>query len=170
MSALLRFAGAGMAVGGVLFFTRMAPIFAIVPPDMAFPPETTEDLVRLVEISGLRWPLSHALGLIAVMLFSFGYWAHAARLAKAGHVFVGAAAATIAMVSFAALAAALVIDGFFVPKMAYAHAAGGGVAPDVSDIAAVHARALAFFTPGVFLMFIAVGVLSSRMLHGFIHS
>lgn len=170
MRLMLRLAGAGLAAGAILFFGRMAPIFAILPADMAFPPETTADLVKLAQIAGPRWPLSHALGLIAVALFAIGYWVHAFALAKAGHTLIGFVAASIASIAFSAFAVALTIDGFLLPAAAAALAAGGANAPSLTDVEAVHHRALTFFTPAVFTMFIAIGVLSSRMLHGFIHS
>ena len=170
MKLTLKLSGLALAIGGVLFFTRMAPIFAIIPDDMAFPPETTADIVRLAELAGPRWQLSHFMGLIATSLFVMGYWGHAARLAAAGHRFVGSAAAIVATLAFGLFSTALVIDGFFLPATALAYAQGGASAPSLAEVEAAHARALTFFTPGVFLMFIAVGVLSSRLLHGFIHS
>lgn len=163
MTSSLRVAGAGMAVGGILFFTRMAPIFAVIPEDMEFPPAGGEDLARLAEIAGTAWPLPHAMGLAGVFLFTLGYWAHATALAKAGHRIVGRAAAFIAALAFGLFSIALVTDGFVL------FAAINQNAP-LAQISAIHANALLFFTPGVFLMFIAMGVLSSRMLHGFIHT
>lgn len=170
MTLVLKFSGAAMVAGALLFFGRMAPIFAILPDDMAFPPETATDLVRLAQLAGPRWPISHAMGLAAVSLFIFGYWGHAQALARSGHRVVGAAAAVIATVAFSAFAAALVIDGFLLSEAAFEYARGGPDAPSLATVEAVHQRALVFFTPAVFLMFIAIGVLSSRMLHGFIHS
>lgn len=163
MISTLRLAGAGMAVGGILFFTRMAPIFAVIPEDMDFPPSGTEDLARLAEIAGAAWPLSHAMGLVGVLLFTLGYWAHANALARVGHRIIGRVAASIATLAFGLFSIALVIDGFVLA------AAVNQDAP-LPQISAIHANALMFFTPGVFLMFIAIGVLSSRMLHGFIHT
>ncbi|MEM9616674.1 MAG: hypothetical protein AAF936_01840 [Pseudomonadota bacterium] len=169
MTLMLKFSGAVMAAGALLFFGRMAPIFAILPDDMAFPPETATDVFRLAQLAGPRWPLSHAMGLVAVSLFTFGYWGHAQALARSGHRLVGTVAAVIATIAFSAFAAALVIDGFLLPEAAeYAH--GGPDAPSLAKVEAVHQRALVFFTPAIFVMFIAIGVLSSRMLHGFIHS
>jgi len=159
-----------MAAGAILFFVRMAPIFPIIPDDMAFPPETAMELVRLAQLAGPRWQLSHAMGFVAVVLFVLGYWGHARALTRAGHHVVGTAAAIIASIAFAAFAVALFIDGFLLPETALAYAAGEASAPGLDAVDAVHQRALAFFTPAVFLMFIAIGVLSSRMLHGFIHS
>ncbi len=169
MNGLLRLAGAGMALGGFLFFARMGPIFAILPEDMAFPPETAADLVRLADLAGLRWQLSHAMGLVAVWLFIFGYWAHARALGAAGHKTVGAAAAIIATLAFGGFTIALFVDGFALPSTISTYLA----APSeygLENVDAVHARALQFFTPATFFMFVAMGVLSSRMLHGFIHS
>ncbi len=148
-------------------FTRMAPVFAVMPDDMTFPPETTEEMVRLAEIAGALWPLSHKMGLAAVGLFALGYWVHAHALATTGHRIVALTAALIASLAFGLFAAALVIDGFMVPAAA-ADFTSGQVT--LAEVQAVHDRALAFFTPGVFAMFIAMGVLSSRLLHGFIHS
>ncbi|MEO1242261.1 MAG: hypothetical protein AAFX54_10145 [Pseudomonadota bacterium] len=170
MTLMLKFSGAAMAAGALLFFGRMAPIFAILPDDMAFPPETATDLVRLAQLAGPRWPLSHAMGLAAVSLFTFGYWGHAQALARSGHRLVGTVAAVIATIAFSAFAAALVIDGFFLPEVAMAHASDSANAPSIAAVDKMHQRALTFFTPAVFLMFIAIGVFSSRMLHGFIHS
>jgi|GEM_PF-6303086 len=163
MSLRLRLGGAGMMAGGVLFFTRMAPIFPLIPEDMAFPPASTADLIRLAEIAGTLWPLSHAMGLGAVLLFTLGYWIHAEALAQASRKVIGRAAAGIATLAFGLFAVALVTDGF-----ALSAAVSDG--RPAEEIGAIHASALRFFTPGVFIMFIAMGVLSSRMLHGFIHS
>lgn len=163
MISPLRLAGAGMAVGGVLFFTRMAPIFSVIPEDMDFPPSGGAALARLAELAGPAWPISHAMGLAGVILFTVGYWAHANALAKAGHRVVGRAGAFIATLAFGLFSIALVIDGFVLT------AAVEQDAP-LAQVSAIHRNALQFFTPGVFLMFIAMGVLSSRMLHGFIHT
>lgn len=170
MKIVLRLAGLAMLIGGVLFFGRMAPIFAVMPSDMAFPPESTTELIRLAEIAGARWQLSHILGLIAAGLFILGYWGHAASLKTAGHQIVGTGAAVIATLGFGLFAIALVIDGFPLPAAALAHAAGGSEAPSLATVDDIHQRALVFFTPGVFTMFIAIGLLSSRMLHGLVHS
>ena len=151
MKLTLKLSGLALAIGGVLFFTRMAPIFAIIPDDMAFPPETTADIVRLAELAGPRWQLSHFMGLIATSLFVMGYWGHAARLADAGHRLVGSAAAIVATLAFGLFSTALVIDGFFLPATALAYAQGGAGAPSLAEVEAAHARALTFFTPGVFL-------------------
>ncbi len=169
MSGLLRLAGAGMVLGSVLFFARMGPIFAILPEGMAFPPETAADLVRLADLAGPRWQLSHAMGLVAVWLFIFGYWAHARALSDAGHKTIGAAAAIIATLAFGGFTVALMIDGFALPATISTYLASPGA--DGLDMAeTTHNRALMFFTPAIFFMFVAMGVLSSRMLHGFIHS
>ncbi len=170
MRTQLRWAGAGMAIAAILFFIRMAPVLAVLPEDMSFPPGSTEDLVRLAEVAGARWPISHVMGLIGVALFIAGYWTHARALAVAGHRTVGYVALAVAALGFGLFSVALIIDGFLVPSAAMAHLAGGAGAPALTEVQAVHDRALIFFTPGVFLMFVAMGVLSSRMLHGFIHS
>ena len=158
-----------MIIGGVLTFGRMAPIFSILPDDMAFPPTSTTDLVRLAALAGPRWQLAHALGYIPVVLFILGYWAHAGALAAAGHPLIGRVAAAIASLAFGLFGIALFLDGFVLPGVAQAFAAGGSAAPSLHDVQAAHDHALQFFTPAMFLMFIAMGVLSSRMLHGFIH-
>lgn len=160
-----------MAVGGLLMFTRIVPIFAILPENMAFPPETTADLVRLVVVAGSRWQLSHVLGLVAVSLFTIGYWLHATVLAKLGTRRVGIAAAGTATIAFGLFAVALLLDGFHVSATAAAYASNtGGSMVTLEDVAKAHEQALLFFTPGVFLMFVAMGLLASRMLHRFIHS
>lgn len=170
MSATLRWAGAGMALGGILIVGRMAPIFAIVPEDMGFPPVAAEDFVRLVELAGARWQFSHGLGLVAVILFIAGYWAQAGALAQAGQRIIGRVAALIATIAFGSFAVALVTDGFLFPEAAMAYLQGGANAPSLDETSAVHDQALSFFTPAMFLMFVAMAVLSSRLLHGFIHS
>ncbi len=170
MNTTLRWAGAGMALGGILIVGRMAPIFAILPDDMAFPPEAAEDLVRLVDLAGFRWQLSHGLGFAAVILFIAGYWAQAGALADAGHRIIGRIAALIATIAFGSFAVALLTDGFLFPEAAMAFLAGGPKAPSLVEAAGVHEQALLFFTPAMFLMFVAMAVLSSRLLHGFIHS
>lgn len=161
MDKSLRWAGAGMMIASVLFFTRMAPIFAVLPDDMAFPPSTGGDLARLAEIAGWRWPLSHAMGLVAICLFATGYWAHAKALTGAGRRAGAHLAAIIASFAFGLFAVALIVDGFVLPA---------AVPSGEARVGAVHRVALSFFTPGVFAMFIAMGVLASRLLHGFIHS
>ena len=170
LSVKMRWAGAGLILGGLLFFGRMAPIFAVLPEDLAFPPETTEDLIRLQVIAGVRWTISHLMGLVSVGLLATGYWIQASALAAVGHKIVGRAAALIAAAAFGLFAIALVIDGFLVFNLAVAYSAGGSGAPGLPDVQAMHDRALLFFTPAVFLMFVAIGVLSSRMLHRHIHS
>ena len=170
MGTQLRLAGAGMTIGGLLFFGRMAPIFSVLPEDMDFPPTATEDLVRLAELAGSGWQLSHGMGLIAVMLFAVGYWAHAHALTAAGHTLIGKVAAATASLAFGLFAVALVTDGFVLFDAANEFIAGGPDAPMLETVAAMHERALLFFTPAIFLMFIAMGILSSRMIHGFIHS
>ena len=110
------------------------------------------------------------MGLIAVVLFTYGYWAHAGALAKAGHRIIGRVAALIATIAFGLFAIALGIDGFVVPEAALSYLQGGPGAATLQDVEHVHRDALYMFTPGVFLMFMAGGVLSSRLLHGFVHS
>ncbi len=166
----LKLAGAAFALGGVLFFARMAPIFAVLPDDMPFPPATTEEMVRLAEIAGARWQLSHSLGLIGAACFIAGYWGHARALSDRARNNAALAAAAIATLAFGLFAIALVIDGFAVPATALAYAAGGPDAPSLAAVEAAHAGALWFFTPGVFLKFPAIGLLASQMLHGRLHS
>ena len=169
MGAHLRWAGAGMVLGGLLFFGRMAPIFSVLPEDMDFPPTATQDLARLAELAGPGWQLSHGMGLLAVLLFTIGYWAHAHTLAVAGHTLIGKVAAATASLAFGLFAVALVTDGFVLFDVAARYSAGGPNAPMLDAVAALHERALRFFTPAIFLMFVAMGILSSRMIHGFVH-
>lgn len=170
MKLILRLAGAALALGALLFFTRMGPIFSVLPDDMSFPPATAVEIARLAVIAGPRWPLSHAMGLIAITLFILGYWGQAFALRAAGHRLIGMIAAGVATLAFGLFAVALVIDGFSLYQTALAAGIGGPGAPTLDEVDAVHQRALIFFTPAVFIMFIAMGVLSSRLLHGFIHS
>lgn len=171
MDRYMKWAGIVMALAGLLMLTRMVPIFATLPDDMAFPPKAPMDIIRLAEVAGLRWQLSHAMGLSAMLLFTMGYWLHAKILANVGSRRVGAAAAVTATIAFGLFAIALVIDGFQLPAAINAYTSGEG-RPVVSleDIISTHELALSFFTPGIFLMFAAIVVLSSRMLHRRIHS
>lgn len=159
MRHLTRLAGAALMAGGLLFILRMAPVMAVVPEDMQFPPPTPEDLARLAEIAGPAWPLAHALGLIAAVLIVAGYWGHGRALAQAGHPRVAQAAAMIATLAFGSFGAALMIDGFAVPA-----------APSEEVMAGRHDLALSFFGPGISAMFLAMALLSTRCLHGLIHS
>lgn len=67
--------------------------------------------------------------------------------------------------------AALSIDGFRVPAaiQRYMQAAAGNPTT-LEKVAQAHEFALSFFTPAVFLMFVAMGLLSSPMLHRTIHA
>ena len=76
MEKQIKWAGVAMIVAALLMFTRMAPIFAVLPEDMAFPPESTWEMVRLAAIAGSRWQLSHVMGLLAVILFAVAYALH----------------------------------------------------------------------------------------------
>ena len=155
----LKLAGLAMTLGGMLFFIRMAPVVRAVPDNMDFPPGSDADLVRLAELAGIGWQISHALGLLAVGLFVFGYWAHRNYIKQSDSQPVSTWASWVATIAFGAFAIALVIDGFAVPAMATSDLAGE-----------VHRLALRFFTPAIFLMFIAIGLLSSRLVHRFVHS
>jgi len=166
----LKLAGLAFALGGVLFFGRMAPIFAVLPEDMSFPPSTTEEMVRLAVISGGRWQFSHILGLIGAASFIAGYWGHARALSNPDRNLIGLTAASVATLGFGLFGVALVIDGFIVPATALAYADGGAGAPSLAAVDAAHAHALTYFTPGVFLIFPAVGLLASQLLFGRIHS
>lgn len=168
--ARLRWGGAAMALGAALLIMRIGPVVANKPDDVAFPPEGTADLVRLADAVGAIWPAAHVAGLVAVALLGFGYWAHASALAAAGRPYVGRAAALLATLAFTLFAGALVTDGFVVYAAALESAAAPGDADLLAQTAAAHARALAFFTPALFAMFLAMGVLASRMIHGQIHS
>ena len=115
MDNRIKWAGAAMAAGGLLMFISMAPIFAIVPDDMAFPPETTQDLVRLVGVAAGRWQLSHLLGLLAMIMFAVAYGWHSIFLMRHGWKRIGIALAITATLAFGLFGIALVIDGFVVP-------------------------------------------------------
>lgn len=166
MDRRIKWAGAALVIGGLLMFTRMAPIFAILPEDMAFPPESTEEMVRLAAIAGSRWQVSHIMGLLAVFLFAIAYISHFRLLLRLGWKRLGLAMAAIATAAFGLFGVALVIDGFAVPASAqsYLSAADKG-STTLQQVAETHGLALSFFVPGVFLMFVAMGLLSSPMLH-----
>lgn len=164
MHTQLKWAGIAMASGALLIVIRMAPIVAVIPDDMTFPPETSAELVRLVGIAGGRWQLAHIMGLFALTFLATGYWLHARVLLSLNHRRVGLVAGVISMFAFGFFAIAMVIDGFQVPAVAVAYTAGPG-SITLDDVTAAHDLALQFFTPGIFLMFIAMAVLSSPMLH-----
>ncbi len=166
----LRFGGAAMALGGFLFIARIGPVVVVKPEDVGFPPETTAELVRLATASGGAWPAAHIAGLVAAALMIFAYWKHANVLAAAGRPTVGRAAAFAAAAAFGLFSAALIIDGFVVYAAALASAAAPDNAQLLTSVAEAHARALFFFTPALFTMFIAMGILASRMIHGYLHS
>lgn len=171
MDKRIKWAGAAMVIGGLLMFTRMAPIFAILPEGMAFPPETTEDMVHLAGIAGSRWQWSHVMGLVAVVLFAVAYGWQANVLLRLGWKRIGLGAATVATIAFGLFAIALVIDGFVVPTtIANYVSVNVGRSMSLEDVTEVHQLALRFFTPGIFLVFVAMGLLSSPMLHRAIHS
>ena len=168
----LKIAGLAMTIGGFLFFVRMVPVLRVVPDDMAFPPESDADLVRLVDLAGIAWPVSHALGLIAMGLFVFGYWSHRNHLKEFDRQPQSTWAAWVATIGFGAFAIALIIDGFGVPSAANTILASETTPRDLvySQAGDIHKLALRFFTPGVFLMFIAIGLLSTRLIHRLIHN
>ena len=171
MDKRIKWAGAAMVAGGLLMFTRMVPIFAILPEDMAFPPESTQEMVRLAAIAGSRWQLSHIMGLAAVALFAVAYGWHANVLMRLGWKRIGLAIAVIATAAFGLFGIALSIDGFVVSATIERYlSAAGSESTTLEQVAVSHRFALSFFTPGVFLMFVAMGLLSSPMLHRSIHS
>ena len=171
MDRRIKWAGAALTTGGLLMFTRMAPIFAILPDDMPFPPGTTQEMIRLAAIAGSRWQLSHLMGLVAVALFAIAYGMHAHLLMRLGWRRISLAIAVVATGAFGLFGAALSIDGFRVPAaiQRYMQAAGGNPTT-LEKVAQAHEFALSFFTPAVFLMFVAMGLLSSPMLHRTIHA
>ena len=121
-------------------------------------------MFRLIGLAGPRWQLSHAMGLAAVLLFAAAYVWHVNVLIRLGWRRIGIALAVTATPAFGLFAVALAIDGFVVPATA------GSQSATLEQIAASHRLALFFFTPGVFLMFVTMGLLSSPMLHRAIHS
>ncbi|GJL95308.1 MAG: hypothetical protein DHS20C05_17130 [Hyphococcus sp.] len=166
----LRFAGAAMSLAGILFIGRIAPVVAKKPEDIAFPPANSEELIKLAASAGAAWPIAHVLGLVAVVLVVFAYWRHGEALAKAGHERVGRIAAFIAATGFGLFAIALVIDGFVVYEAALRSMNNPADAALLKKAGDAHQLAILFFTPAMFGMFLAMGVLSSRMLHGYVHS
>lgn len=170
MDNRFKWAGAAMAAGGLLMFIRMVPIFAIVPDDMAFPPETTQDLVRLVGVAAGRWQFSHLMGLLAVSLFAIAYGWHAIYLMRHGWKRIGIALAITATVAFGLFGIALVIDGFVVPAIVDSYVSANEVqTTTLEQVAGSHQLALSFFTPGLFLIFVTMGLLSSPMIHRVFH-
>lgn len=170
-STQLKWAGFAMLLGSILMIIRMGPVLTVLPDNMPFPPVTTAQFIELIEITGGRWQLSHIMGLLAVSLLMIGYWGHAVVLVKMKSRRIGIAAAIVATLAFGLFATALVIDGFRVPAIASDYLLGvARTVVTVEDVAKIHDLALSFFTPAVFLMFIAMGLLSSRMLHRFIHT
>lgn len=171
MDKRIKWAGAAMVAGGLLMFTRMAPIFVILPDDMAFPPETTQEMVRLAGIAGSRWQLSHIMGLAAVVLFAVAYGWHVNVLMRLGWKRIGIVLAVMATMAFGLFGIALVIDGFVVPAAIDSYVSGnGGESMTLEQVAGSHQLALRFFTPGIFLVFVSMGLLSSPMLHRVIHT
>ena len=87
-------------------------------------------------------------------------------LASLNHRRVGLAAGVIA---FGLFAIAMLIDGIHVAAVTAQYTAGS-VGMTLDDVTRAHELALLFYTPGIFLMFVAMTVLSSPMLHRTIHS
>ncbi len=170
MDKQIKWAGAALVAGGLLMFTRMAPILAVLPEDMAFPPESTQEMIRLAEIAGSGWQWSHLMGLAAVLLFAIAYGWHAQVLIRLGWKRIGLATAVAATAAFGLFAIALFLDGFIVPATIESYMSAAGDKPaTLEQVADSHSFALRFFTPAVFLMFVAAGLLSSPMLHRVIH-
>ena len=166
-----KWAGAAMIIGGLLMITRMVPIFAILPDDMAFPPETTQEMIRLAGIAGSRWQLSHIMGLAAVILFGVAYGWHVNALLRLGWKRIGIVLAVAATMAFGLFGIALVIDGFVVPATIDSYVSANGVnATTLEQVAGSHQLAQRFFTPSMFLLFVTMGLLSSPMLHRAIHT
>lgn len=166
-----KWAGVILVVGGLMMFMRMGPIFAVLPEDMAFPPESTEEMVRLAAIAGPRWQLSHVMGLVAVALFVIAYGWHVRLLIRLGWKRVGPGLAVIATAAFGLVGIALCIDGFVVPETIQRYlSTTAGDPVTLRQVADAHGLALSFFTPGFFLLFVAIGLLSVAMLQRSIHS
>lgn len=163
-------AGIALLAGGLLMFTRMAPIFSVLPDDMPFPPESTEEMIRLASIAGLRWQVSHVMGLAAVSLFAFAYFWHVSALIRRGWKRIGLAVGIAATSAFGLFAIALSIDGFLVPAAIQRYLSAGAELTSLEQVAESHRLALAFFTPGVFLIFVTMGLVSSPMLHQILHA
>ena len=171
MDKRFKWAGAAMVVGGFLMFTRMAPIFVILPDDMAFPLETTQEMVRLAGIAGARWQLSHIMGLAAVVLFAVAYGWHVSVLMRIGWKRVGVVLAVMAAMAFGLFGTALLIDGFVVPATIESFVSTNeGQSMTLEQVAGSHQLALRFYTPGMFLLFVTIGLFSSPMLHRVIHA
>ncbi|MDH4109733.1 MAG: hypothetical protein OEW35_15685 [Gammaproteobacteria bacterium] len=163
--------GVALVVGGLLMFTRMAPVLVVLPEDMAFPPATTQEMLRLAVIAGARWQLSHVMGLFAVLLFGIAYGWHVIFLVRAGWRWVGPGLAVTSLLAFTLFGIALLIDGFAVPAMIDDHlAAGGARTATLEQVEEMHLLALRFFAPGIFLLFLTIGLFSAPMLHREIHS
>jgi len=163
MDKHIKIVGAALVAGGLLMFIRMAPVIAIVPDDMAFPPANTEELVRLAGLAGWRWQLSHSMALVAVCFFVTAYGWHVKYLLQQGRKRIAFAVALAASLAFGLLSIALVIDGFVVPTTISNYVS-------LEDVAGSHELALRFFTPAMFFLFVSIGVLSSPMLHRTFHA
>lgn len=171
MDRQIKLAGAALVAGSLFMFTRMAPILVILPDDMVFPPETTQEMVRLAGIAGSRWQLSHIMGLAAVVLFAVAYGWHVKVLMHLGWKRIGVALAAMSTMAFGLFGTALAIDGFVLAETIDSHvSANGGQATTLAQVAESHQLALRFFTPGIFLMFVSMGLLSVPMLHGVFHA
>ena len=171
MDRQIKWAGAALVAGGLLMFTRMAPILVILPDDMVFPPETAQEMVRLAGIAGSRWQLSHIMGLAAVVLFAVAYGWHVNVLMRLGWKRIGIALAVMATMAFGLFGTALMIDGFVVAATIDSHVlANGGQSTTLAQVTESHQLALRFFTPGIFLVFVSMGLLSVPMLHRVFHT
>lgn len=171
MDRQIKWAGAALLAGGLLMFTRMAPILVILPEDMVFPPESTQEMVRLAGTAGWRWQLSHIMGLVAVILFAVAYGWHVNVLIRSGWKRIGIVLAVLATMAFGLFGSALVIDGFVVPATIDSYvSASESQSTTLAQIAESHQLALRFFTPGIFLLFVSMGLLSAPMLHRVFHT
>ena len=115
---ILRYAGWTMMVGATLLIIRILPVVAQIPDGVAFPPNTIEDLIDIAKTVGLAWPVSHALGFMAVLLLIAGYTLHAAHLRARGFKVISTFVFGTATLAFGLFAVALIIDGFWVYNLA----------------------------------------------------
>jgi hypothetical protein len=171
MNKQIKWVGVAMVVGGLLMFTRMAPIFAVLPDDIGFPPETTQELIKLAAAAGSRWEVSHLMGFAAVILFTVAYGWHANFLIRLGWKRIGLGLAVISTTAFGLFAIALLVDGFYVSATIDSYvSANSGRSTTLEQVAESHQLALFFFTPGILLVFVAMGLLSLPMLFREFHS
>ena len=83
---------------------------------------------------------------------------------------IGVGIAAVAFAAFGLFGIALTIDGFVVPATIQSYMSGADPSTTLAHVAESHELALRFFTPGVFLLFVAMGLLSSPMLHRLFHA